>query len=219
MSFCIGDMINADAKEYECPICYNIMFQVCELDNCGHLFCNKCIQRLDMCPLCKNTNTQFHSSKYLQRKLFNQKVKCFITDCDNIFTIVEAENHLVKFHNYQQLDAESAVQNTANTEHINHYYFTRNDIEENQSTNQVRHAMLQRIISYICCILIALLITFLLEQTSNYLENVHSLRIVDWLCNIIIIIMCFILGYIFVACYLHYEQCTFQSYELQLLLN
>ena len=85
--FTIDHFVNRNIiKEFECPICYSIMFKVCELDNCGHLLCKKCVKKIKDCPICKNRNVYYHTSKYLQRKLYDQEVKCTIPKCNKIFT-------------------------------------------------------------------------------------------------------------------------------------
>jgi len=74
------------------------MFKVCELDNCGHLLCKKCVKKIKDCPICKNRNVYYHTSKYLQRKLYDQEVKCTIPKCNKIFTLAETDEHISKYH-------------------------------------------------------------------------------------------------------------------------
>ena len=85
-------------KEFECPVCYGIMFQIREVTACGHLFCDSCITKLEECPLCKGKDLDHHESKYLERRLGDQRVRCYIENCTRTFTINEARDHLAKEH-------------------------------------------------------------------------------------------------------------------------
>ena len=86
------------SAEFLCPICFSVMFEICEFDDCGHLFCQNCIGKLDNCSLCRNKNLCYHKSKYLQRKLFDQNVLCFLSDCNQTLKLAEIEDHIVKHH-------------------------------------------------------------------------------------------------------------------------
>lgn len=85
-------------KEFECPICYGIMFRIHEVSACGHLFCDSCIAKLEECPLCKGKDLDHRESKYLKRRLENQTVRCYLEKCERTFTLNEARAHLAKEH-------------------------------------------------------------------------------------------------------------------------
>lgn len=122
-------------RDFECPICFSIMFKVCELDRCGHLYCEDCIKQMKDCSICKNKDTFYHTSKYLQRKLYNMEVKCLVPDCDKIFTLTEAVNHLLKYHTESSdIDKDYKVDNN-----INHAINTNkyNDPNYNSENNLI----------------------------------------------------------------------------------
>lgn len=48
----------APQKERECPICLEAAEKMSVLLPCGHLFCNGCVGKLDVCPICRAEVTQ-----------------------------------------------------------------------------------------------------------------------------------------------------------------
>lgn len=98
-SFTVEHFIDHVAgKEFECPVCYGIMFQVREIIACGHLLCDSCITKLEECPLCKCRDLDHKGSKYLERRLWNQIVRCSHEHCERTFPLNEARDHLAKEH-------------------------------------------------------------------------------------------------------------------------
>lgn len=94
----VDHLIDKQEENYECPICYSLMLKIYEYNKCGHIFCKKCIKKITECPICKNKNIKYHHSKYLQRKLYNQKFRCYFENCDTIVTLSEAEKHIGDKH-------------------------------------------------------------------------------------------------------------------------
>lgn len=69
-----------NAESFECIICRQMMTDIYELDNCGHLYCKTCIKKINKCAICKKQNIGYHNSLYLQRQFFNMKVICPINN-------------------------------------------------------------------------------------------------------------------------------------------
>jgi hypothetical protein len=98
-NFSVDHFVDKTAiKEFECPICLNIMLGVCELNKCGHLFCSACINKINKCSVCQSKEIKYHHSEYLTRKVFNFKVNCYIEGCGTVFKLAEAEEHLNTEH-------------------------------------------------------------------------------------------------------------------------
>lgn len=100
-------------QEYECPVCFNIMFTICEFDSCGHTFCDSCIKQFLECPVCKNKNIKYHSSK----------IKCYVEDCDMTFRLAEAKVHLADKHNIHNIHniSDEALWNFISTVFNNYF--------------------------------------------------------------------------------------------------
>jgi len=95
----------AEAEEFVCAICYNLMSTICAFDKCGHIYCKKCIESLNQCPLCHFEITdvvyRYHVAVYLMRKLRNLQIKC--PGCNDVLLLRHFKNHTKKIINYLNL--------------------------------------------------------------------------------------------------------------------
>jgi len=130
-----------------CPICLSVMFEIYELNNCGHLFCEDCIKRLEECSLCKNNQIQYYKSKYLKRKLYEQNVKCYSPDCDKIFALSEADQHFNSCHQMcNKINSEYGINTIINNKDQN-VVITDNDHNiENIVTTDNDHDIIENVV-------------------------------------------------------------------------
>ena len=164
------------AAEFVCPICLSIMFKICEFDVCGHLFCENCIQHLNECSLCRNQNVRYHESKYLQRKLYNQNIKCPVVYCDQTFQLTQSKDHMIKYHtglfsqdsaitsNPWPKEVGKSYQSGMNDyNHINHEIVVSVDtVEENHSVCCHSVCCHMPVFCVIVCVIITLLILLMI---------------------------------------------------------
>ena len=61
-------------EELKCPICMELVFTPVQT-SCGHLFCGKCIEGTNTCPIDRSQFT-FHPDNFNDRRIQNFKVKC-----------------------------------------------------------------------------------------------------------------------------------------------
>ena len=70
--------LDNEHMELECPVCFNIFNDPLKL-NCGHRFCNECINRIDnlLCPLCRTPFGKTNSITFSENKrvIDNSKIK------------------------------------------------------------------------------------------------------------------------------------------------
>jgi len=82
-----------EVKEFECPICCNIMRGATETD-CGHLFCESCIKSWmkikQRCPICKQKIAKHSSSFYFRNKISRLQAKC---KCGKILHLKMLDDH------------------------------------------------------------------------------------------------------------------------------
>ena len=156
--------------DFICPICLSVMFEIYELNNCGHLFCKDCIKRLKECSLCKNDKVRYHKSKYLKRKFYEQNVKCYVPSCDKIFTLSEAKQHFTNCHQMNVINSKNETNIIINNEdHIinintgNNYGMigsveinSENDIIDNNNDD------------FYCCKITTILIAFVIIIYTIY---------------------------------------------------
>lgn len=70
--------VNFHNKEkYQCPICFNLMYEPIQLDCCGHNLCSICFGKLEsvICPVCRQKGRGFSDIR-LKREMFNEMIKC-----------------------------------------------------------------------------------------------------------------------------------------------
>jgi len=95
----------AELKEFECPICCNIMRGATETD-CGHLFCESCIKSWmkikQKCPICKSRIAKHSSSFYFRNKISRLQAKC---KCGKTVQLkmLDAHQNVCKNVQYSQL--------------------------------------------------------------------------------------------------------------------
>ena len=84
--------------QIDCPVCKDIMKIPYQVDCCGKVFCQKCIERAQKerpyCPMCNNKNYEVHQDKALQKALENVMVHCpCTTDCDWTGKVKHLDDH------------------------------------------------------------------------------------------------------------------------------
>ena len=75
----------------DCPICLQLCDNPVEISCCGHLFCNKCIINLDICPLCK-----LNSFKLIESRTANRIIDSLVINCEYCNVQIQKGNY--KFH-------------------------------------------------------------------------------------------------------------------------
>ena len=77
---------------YKCNICFKIMDNPTDCENCGHSFCYECINKLK-CPFgCQNKSLK-PSSMAIKNILSNLKFKCLNEDCKQIILYSDVKRH------------------------------------------------------------------------------------------------------------------------------
>ena len=92
------EIILADLK---CPICLNLIWKIVELNECGHTFCEFCIDKSirligNFCPICKKTPITKRPNKTLIRFLNKIKIKCTNKQCSETPDYSDYLSHLEK---------------------------------------------------------------------------------------------------------------------------
>ena len=104
------DESNQNIDEYLCCICQTIPNPetAIEEENCGHLFCNNCINEWSKtksnCPICKKNISKRlvkEKNKMIYRQLANLKLKCQEENCDWEGIWKDYYEHLKKVHNIE----------------------------------------------------------------------------------------------------------------------
>ena len=91
---------SAISKEYECPICFEILRAPFLTACCGNHFCEACVEATqistDHCPLCKAKPIKGIVDKKLQRRINDLKAYCLQKKhgCSWVGRLVELTNHL-----------------------------------------------------------------------------------------------------------------------------
>jgi len=69
-----------------CPICLDILDEAVETPCCSNLFCQKCIRRVNSCPVCKSRNfSGFKPNIPIRRMILELEVPCSNKGCDDVF--------------------------------------------------------------------------------------------------------------------------------------
>ena len=92
------EILLADLK---CPICLNLIWKIVELNECGHTFCEFCIDKSirltgKFCPICKKTPITKRPNKTLIRFLNKIKIKCTNKQCSETPDYSDYLSHLEK---------------------------------------------------------------------------------------------------------------------------
>ena len=66
----------AQIEDLKCPICLELVYEPV-LTSCGHLFCQRCVRDLTMCPTCRDT------LQCIRNQRDERKVKCLKVKCPN----------------------------------------------------------------------------------------------------------------------------------------
>ena len=77
---------------YKCSICYKIMFNPKDCEECGHSYCYECISILN-CPYGCKTKSIKNTSAGIIDLLKNLKFKCQNEGCTMIIPYEEVKNH------------------------------------------------------------------------------------------------------------------------------
>ena len=89
---------------YKCCICFKIMLEPKDCEECGHSYCNECITKLN-CPFgCKKKSLK-NTSVGIINLLKNIKFKCLNEGCTCIIPYDEVKNHDLNCE-YQKLNAQ-----------------------------------------------------------------------------------------------------------------
>ena len=88
-------------EDLKCPICLNLIWNVVELNECGHTFCEFCIDKSikktgNFCPICKTSPITKRSSKVLIKFLNKIKIKCANKQCSETPEYSDYLSHLEK---------------------------------------------------------------------------------------------------------------------------
>ena len=87
--------------DLKCPICLNLIWNIVELNECGHTFCEYCIDESikkagNFCPICKISPITKRNSKTLIRFLNKIKIKCMNPQCQETPEYTDYLSHLEK---------------------------------------------------------------------------------------------------------------------------
>ena len=87
--------------DLKCPICLNLIWNIVELNECGHTFCEFCIDKSmklsgNFCPICKTSPITKRSSKTLVRFLNKIQIKCPNNQCSETPEYLDYLSHLEK---------------------------------------------------------------------------------------------------------------------------
>lgn len=134
---------------YKCNICYKIMINPVECENCGHNFCYNCINSSD-CPFGCTDNKIKESSLAIKNLLSRLRFKCPNKGCTESFEYTKIENHnnecpfkLIKCPNK---NCEKIIMRKNISNHVNNeceflmikckycsYEFLKNEIEHHEN--------------------------------------------------------------------------------------
>ena len=69
----------------KCSICYNLIWDPVEINECNHTFCNYCLNKWlkikSFCPICKQSSINIRPSKAISRLCGELKIKCSNERC------------------------------------------------------------------------------------------------------------------------------------------
>ena len=87
--------------DLQCPICLNLIWNIVELNECGHTFCEFCIDKSikmtgNFCPICKASPITKRPSKTLIRFLNKIQIKCINKQCSETPEYSDYLSHLEK---------------------------------------------------------------------------------------------------------------------------
>ena len=93
---------NSSLEKLKCPICLNLIWKPVELDECGHLFCEYCINQSiinsgNFCPVCRKSPKSKRIAKSILFTFLNQvKIKCPNVGCNITPEYSDYLSHLEK---------------------------------------------------------------------------------------------------------------------------
>lgn len=87
--------------DLKCPICLNLIWNIVEINECGHTFCEFCIDesiRLDgnFCPVCRKSPITRRPNKTLIKFLNKIQIKCMNKQCSATPDYTDYLSHLEK---------------------------------------------------------------------------------------------------------------------------
>jgi len=109
----LDESSKTNIEDYICCICQAIPNPktALEEENCGHLFCENCInkwlKKSKECPFCKetiSTRSVKDKNKMVYRQLINLIVHCQEENCDWKGILKDYDEHLIKKHNKIELE-------------------------------------------------------------------------------------------------------------------
>ena len=86
--------IGEDFKQFECPICLEILDNPVSHSLCGNMFCRKCVMQLEKCPLCRKPLIQSDLvpvPNQIKNAIGKLKVKC--KKCNQEITNEASKTH------------------------------------------------------------------------------------------------------------------------------
>ena len=85
-----------------CPICFLVLREPYQLECCGHIFCQTCIEQVRVnnkpCPTCNRAEFLMFADKRLRQSLYAYRVRCTLEKegCQWVGELRELEKHLNK---------------------------------------------------------------------------------------------------------------------------
>lgn len=94
-------VVNKIPKDFICPICLNLVWDIVDCTQCGNLFCRNCINNSlakvkNCCPMCRKSPFNHSDCKALKKLFLNLQLKCPNKPCDEKILYPEYINHLEK---------------------------------------------------------------------------------------------------------------------------
>jgi len=80
----LNDKTRIISNELQCPICFNLLWNPVEIEKCGHVFCEYCLnqKKITNCPLCR-CEIKTRPCKTFNRFLREIKIQCNNYPCKN----------------------------------------------------------------------------------------------------------------------------------------
>ncbi|KAM3131454.1 hypothetical protein pb186bvf_016384 [Paramecium bursaria] len=91
-----SEMIIDLQNNLECPVCLDTLLNPVIEQGTQHIFCFKCVQNIESCPLCRKED--FQATPYEIKELINLNFKC--CDCEQIHPYAQFDNHYQKCQGY-----------------------------------------------------------------------------------------------------------------------
>ena len=114
-------VLNKISKDFICPICLNLVWDIVDCTQCGSLFCRNCIKNSlakvkDCCPICRKSPFTYSDCKALKKLFIGIQLKCPNKPCNEKILYHEYVSHLekCKFRKYHCSNDGCDYENTLN---------------------------------------------------------------------------------------------------------